>query len=241
MSGLWVDAVVLWVQDTERAAAFYRDGLGLAAQGSAFRLPDGLRLILCPGRVACSVRGPHGLVPALEVNDIVAARAHLRRLGRPVVFEEVVPGLARVTFIDPDGNAIDLVQPLEVEKWQRGARIPEGDAERHPPQVRGLFELSVYARDTARMLRFYRDILGLDTGLAYFAHIHLLFENVPLVIRPTWYNCNEQSRHTPALLVRKHANGMEHPPNLLSICEDPLSGQFDGEHTWVLVSHDNAH
>lgn len=234
MSHLLVQAVILWVEESKAAATFYTKALGLPVENNRVRLPDGVILILCPGRVSCNTRGPHGLVPALEVDDIAAAKAHLRGLQRPIVFEEVVPGLARLTFLDPDGNALDLVQPLDVEAWERGARIPEKDAGSGPPRVRGLFELSLYARDVPAMIHFYRDQLALETGLAYFAHIHLLFDNVPLVIRPTWHRCNVQTRHTPALLARPtdgHASQAGASP---ALCPEDHPGQFDGEHTWVL-------
>ncbi len=231
MSAPRVVGILLWVGDESRAAEFYREALGVVPEGSRLPLPDGTSLYMCPGRVACGVRGPHGLVPALEVDDIVAAKARVRRLGRPIPFEEVVPGLARLTFLDPDGNPLDLVQPLEVTRWERGARIPDEGA-KPQFQVKGLYELSVYARDVGAVRRFYRDRLGLETGLAYFAHVHLLFENLPLVVRPTWHACGMRERHTPAILISPTGE-QGHPAPVQLPCEPSKAALFDGEHTWI--------
>ncbi len=232
MSGLWVHALALHVDDLAQARAFWHEHMGLAAADDMLRLPDGLTLLLCAGRAACTTRGPHGIVPALEVEDIAAARAYLRHLGRPVVFEEVVPGLARITFLDPAGNPIDLVQSLDVATWQRGARIPQ--ASPRAPRVLGIFELSLYALDAPARVRFYRDTLGLATGLAYFAHVHLLFENVPLVVRPTWHRCTTSLPHTPALLVAPTAPS-DDDPDLRAVCAGASPTWFDGEYTRVFL------
>ncbi len=231
MSGPRVAGVLLWVKEGDRAAEFYGQALGITPDDARLPLPDGTFLLLCPGRVPCNARGPHGLVPALEVDDIAAAKARLQRLGRPIPFEEVVPGLARLTFLDPDYNPIDFVQPLDAARWERGARISSRDEETDF-QVKGLFELSVYARDVATVRRFYQERLGLETGLAYFAHIHLLFENVPLVIRPTWHTCNTRERHTPAILVFSNDGAKHIAANVVS-CFPPQDAVFDGEHTWI--------
>ncbi len=237
-----LDAVLLWVRDQEQAAAFYAQAMGLPAREGRITLPDGHVLYLCSGRVPCHARGPHGIVPVLEVADIAHARAWVQHLGRPIVFEEVVPGLARFIFLDPDGNPIDLAQVLDTQTWERGARIPVWKTPpTSPPQVLGLFELSLYARDAGAALRFYRDVLGLETGLAYFAHVHLLFENAALVIRPTWHRCDQREPHTPALVLAGEATTTQQDTCRAvgrEVTRRPVCGQSlcvceDGEHTWV--------
>ncbi len=233
MSALWVHALVLYVNDEARARAFWGHEMGLPQVAPGVRLPDHLTLAFCAGRGRCTARGPHGLVPALEVDDIARARAYVRARGRPIVFEEVVPGLARFTFLDPEGNAVDMVQTLEVTKWQRGDRIPDVPAD-HPPRVLGLFEVSLYALDVARAVRFYREQVGLPTGLAYFAHIHLLFQNLPLVIRPTWHRCESRDPHTPALVIG-HTPPQKHDPSPRQWYELAPTWE-DEEHTRLYLS-----
>lgn len=231
-----LQGVVVWVGDEAQACTFYQRALGLVCQDPSVTLPDGVTIHLEPGRVRCSARGPHGVVPALEVADIAAAKGWLQSLQRPIVFEEVVPGLARFTFLDPDGNPVDLVMPLATDRWARGQSIPVADAG-GPPEVRGLFEVSVYVRDLRSAVRFYRDGLGLETGLTYFAHLHLLFENTALVLRPTWVRCSHRASHTPALVV----DGPFRCPDEVGKSKvvdlhhlDPDKACWDGEHTWVL-------
>ncbi len=228
--------LLLWTNDVRQASAFYRRALGIRAEGSFLLMPDGFRWQLCAPRPECRARGPHGIVPALEVEDIVQAKAWLRKLKRPIVFEEVVPGLARFIFLDPDGNPVELVQALDVGTWERGAHIPDPASEPSaPPPVVGMFEVSLYARDVPAAVRFYREVLGLETGLTYFAHIHLLFDNLPLVIRPTWRQCDQSLPHTPALIVTPSSGAKGSPPwQKHTLCARVWPSLFDGEHTWVL-------
>ncbi len=226
-----VTGLILWAQEVPSVLTWYEQILGLPVKNGAIILPDGIRFLWQENRPSCPTRGPHGVVPALEVDDIAQAKAWLRAVERPIVFEEIIPGLARLTFLDPAGIPIDLVQVLEVQRWQRGQQIPLGTAQ-HPPVISGLFEISVYVENIRNALAFYRDVLHLETGLTYFAHYHLLFTNVPLVLRPTWHRCPQQAPHTPALLIQ----GVYHCP-----AEYRLSPPFaptqlacwDGEHTWI--------
>ncbi|NPA91935.1 MAG: hypothetical protein GXO55_10925 [Chloroflexi bacterium] len=237
MSGLSLAGLFLWARDVSRARAFYAQWKGWVEAEGGFRLPDGILWRVCSGRGNCSTRGPHGVVPALAVEDVAQAKAWLQAQGRPLVFEEVVPGLARLTFIDPEGNPVDVVQEVDVAGWQRGQRIPAASDSSEPPRVLGLFELSLYTHDVPRAQRVYQEGLGLTLGLAYFAHIHLLFDNVPLVLRPTWHRCPTQEPHTPALLLLGEAlptcrvEGLTWKP--LNLCYTPCSGCHDGEYTWV--------
>ncbi len=234
----------LWVEDTGRARDFYGRHLGMKWQEGHLVLADGTYWHLCPGRIPCQTHGPHGLVPALEVEDISQAKAWFRQQGHPLLFQEVVPGLARLTLSDPEGNAFDLVQSLDASTWTRGANIPEPAHVSTPPRVLGLFELSLYARETDRALSFYRDVLGLDVGLAYFAHVHLLLGEIPLVIRPTWRRCSLRKFHTPGLIVRLEAdNSLEercrthsYEVSLVELCGETYQACFDKEHTWLYWS-----
>ncbi len=231
-------SLLWWVNDTEQISAFYQEALGIGSDEGALLLPDGFRWHLCTPRPPCRARGPHGIVPVLEVKDIAQAKAWIKRLKRPVVFEEIVPGLARFIFLDSDGHPVELVQPLNVETWERGARIPEPPSPPSaPPHVVGMFEVSLYTRDVSASVRFYRDVLGLETGVAYFAHIHLLFDNLPLVIRPTWRRCDQSRPHTPALVVACSPDeGRGLPWEDRSLCGQGWPALFDGEHTWVLCA-----
>ena len=240
-ASLRLERLLIWVQDVQRARRFYHESLGMQQEKSGLRLADGTRIELCSGRVPCTARGPHGIVPAFLVEDVAQAKAWLRAQGRPILFEEVVPGLARVTSMDPAGNAFDLVQELDASRWQRGMRIPDvsGIA---PPTVLALFELSVYVRDTANTLHFFRDTLGLEVGLAYFGHVHLLLGDVSLVIRPTWRQCEVTREHTSALVLSGglperiwamcQAQG-KHMEFEGAVCGRLCRGCLDGEHTWV--------
>ncbi len=237
MTAAGLDALLLWADDPAAPAAFYAQMEGIRREGTTLRLPDGHVWQLCPGRKECPTRGPHGIVPALAVRDIVEAKGWIRHMGRPIVFEEVVPGLARFTFLDPTGQPVDMVQELDASTWTRGARIPEPEAPPRPPRVTGLFELSLYAVDTTRALHLYRDTLGLEVGLAYFAHIHLILDTIPLVIRPTWHRCRGELPHTPALRLRVppdlpgkcRAAGLAWTAPLPDAC--PGSWYWDGETT----------
>lgn len=230
--------LVLWVAGRDEACRFYENALGLSCSEGGIRLEDGIVLSFAEPRPPCKARGPHGVVPALEVADIAVAKGWLQQLGRPIVFEEVVPGLARLTFLDPDGNPVDLVMPFETQEWERGRSISAVEASA-PPHVRGLFEVSVYVRDLRAAVAFYRDTLGLETGLTYFAHLHLLFENAALVLRPTWVNCGQEQPHTPALVVEgpvtcEAPNAPFGPPSRVAV----RHACWDGEHTWVLWLED---
>ncbi len=237
-----LNALVMWSVNVQDTLAFYAQWEGVQIHDARVFFPDGHEWRVCPGRVPCKARGPYGIVPALAVGDIVQAKAWVRRVGRPIVFEEVVPGLARLTFLAPDGQPVDLVQELDTRGWQRGARIPEVQHVSGPPRVEGLFELSLYANETSRVLRVYREVLGLEVGLAYFAHTHLLLEPTVLVVRPTWRACREALPHTPALLLqapvslpeRCRAEGLEYPHPLPCAIADVWC--WDGEHTaWGIL------
>lgn len=198
---LGLSGLVLWVRDAAAARAFYVQTLGLSGEGDQVRVPGGVTFFLQEGRGTCHARGPHGVVPALHVPDLAAAKGWLERVGCPIVFEEVVPGLARLTCLDPDGNAVDLAELRAPRTWRRGERVLARPDVSQPPSPQGLLEISLYAPDTGAALTFCRQVLALETGVAYFAHVHLLLGDLPLVIRPTWQRCTRPEAHTPGLVL----------------------------------------
>ncbi len=101
------------VSEMKRSVAFYRDLLGAApvyeSEGwSEFRLPNGVRLGLHGGASGES-RG--GFVLGLEVASLVDAKARLEAAGHAVPGEpHEIPGGREITVVDPDGNAIQLME-----------------------------------------------------------------------------------------------------------------------------------
>lgn len=119
-----VDTVALVVSDGQKALAWYRDVLGLQV---AYTAPDQghwiemgparplTRVHLCEAESA--VPGPSGVT--LLTDDI---QAEYRRLhDRGVRFlsppEKMDWGEWLCTFLDPDGNEIDLKQPVDPTEW----------------------------------------------------------------------------------------------------------------------------
>ncbi len=114
-----VAGVLIWTE-AERfpaMASFYRDRLGLRPRSSR---PDfinfdwgGVRLsVSVHDRVSGQSRDPHRIMVNLAVDDIRAAHARLAAAG--VVFtrapEEEEWGGRVATFLDPDGNLVQLLQ-----------------------------------------------------------------------------------------------------------------------------------
>lgn len=131
--------VNLQAKDVRRAAAFYRDVLGMA-QGT-WRFPatrgylpgDPDRLALfCDGRE--SHTGLHLIAPdesfaernglihnpsigghyALHVSDLEAVKSRLRSAGVPFseTGEFAIPGLRHLYFTDPEGNLVEVNGPV---------------------------------------------------------------------------------------------------------------------------------
>jgi lactoylglutathione lyase len=119
--------VALTTRDFERLRAFYAQTLGLPVVG-AFAgynivfLAAGsttIELIEEEGPGAGALHGPHGGWNhlALEVEDVDATYAELAARGvsftvAPEDFPLEAPALRITFFSDPDGNLIELVQPL---------------------------------------------------------------------------------------------------------------------------------
>ena len=47
---------------------------------------------------------------ALEITDVMAARAHLEKNGVETTDEPIIPGRIRFAFFDPFGNRMELLQ-----------------------------------------------------------------------------------------------------------------------------------
>ncbi len=112
-----LDHVYYWVQDMDRAVAFYRDTLGLKLvrqDGQAWALLDAgadVKLAL-HGLVEGRPFEPGGAAAVFRVEDLDAARADLGMKG--VVFDEnmgEVADYARfASFKDPDGNTVQIIE-----------------------------------------------------------------------------------------------------------------------------------
>jgi catechol 2,3-dioxygenase-like lactoylglutathione lyase family enzyme len=110
-----LDYIYYWVADMDRALGFYRDVLGLQPSRppnpgwTEFDL-DGQRFAL-HGAVHGEHAPPTGGTVAFRVERLDAARAWIERHGVPIVHEGEVGSLARfLSVLDPDGNAVDLIE-----------------------------------------------------------------------------------------------------------------------------------
>ncbi len=112
------DHVTVVVTDPERAAAFYRDVLGLQEVAIPSTFPSaGLRvrwlrtgnqyvhLYISP---EADSKSPRHM--ALHVDDAQAARAYFSSKGIAVRETVAIPGADRFFIADPDGNRIELIQ-----------------------------------------------------------------------------------------------------------------------------------
>ncbi|HEY6150924.1 MAG TPA: VOC family protein [Gaiellaceae bacterium] len=108
------DFVSVPVTDVERAAAFYRDTLGLeqvsAGGWPEFQLGENVSLYLIdPTNIGSTFTGPHTAHIALRVPDVDETRKELE--GRGVAFdgETLDTGVCHMAFFkDPDGNQLML-------------------------------------------------------------------------------------------------------------------------------------
>jgi catechol 2,3-dioxygenase-like lactoylglutathione lyase family enzyme len=106
------------VRDLDRAAAFYRDVLGL----TEIKIPDTFipagvnvrwfkvgdqQIHLLPESEAHEPSGRH---VALQVADAVAARAWMHEKGLKTSETVLIPGTDRFFISDPDGNQIEIIE-----------------------------------------------------------------------------------------------------------------------------------
>lgn len=103
------------VADVMRAAAFYRDVLGLSpgyvSPGWAdFKLPGGTQIGLHPPFTGGSMANGSGWILGIEVDDVVSLRSTLEASGHKVGGYHDVPGGVVIDFSDLDGNPIQAIQ-----------------------------------------------------------------------------------------------------------------------------------
>ncbi len=119
---LEVAGVDIWVTDLERALRFYREVVGLhftaisPTEAVAYLGDAAIRLRI--GARPCAKIGTMGVLPIFAVADMGTAQAELTAAEVPVVFTEAVPGAQFLTFLDPDGNSLQLVQYTDPREWQ---------------------------------------------------------------------------------------------------------------------------
>jgi catechol 2,3-dioxygenase-like lactoylglutathione lyase family enzyme len=108
------DFVSVPVTDVERAAAFYRDALGLpqVSEGGwpEFQLGENVSLYLIdPTNIGSSFQGPHTAHIALRVPDVEESRAELEDRGIAFDGDTLDTGVCHMAFFkDPDGNQLML-------------------------------------------------------------------------------------------------------------------------------------
>jgi catechol 2,3-dioxygenase-like lactoylglutathione lyase family enzyme len=111
-----VDFVSVPTQDLERAAAFYRETLGLP---NPVHMPDRNFSEFDTGTVTLNVHDPARMGIgefhanrnhlALQVDDVPAARARLEEAGVEFMGDVFDTGVCHMAFFtDPDGNALML-------------------------------------------------------------------------------------------------------------------------------------
>ena len=126
----------LYVEDLPRAAAFYRDVLGLRVMGAGERLvsldagPGSVLLLFQRGATAQGFRFPGGWIPphdgagqvhfafGVEREQLAAWERHLEARGVPIESRvDWESGGASLYFRDPDGHSVELVTPRTWENF----------------------------------------------------------------------------------------------------------------------------
>ena len=108
------DFISVPVTDMERAAAFYRDTLGLpqVSEGGfpEFQLGENVSVYLLQlENIGSAFSAPHTAHVALRVPDVAATRSELESRGVAFEGETLDTGVCHMAFFrDPDGNALML-------------------------------------------------------------------------------------------------------------------------------------
>ena len=112
-----IHSVLVWTEDLSRLVPFYRDVLGLKPsmeeEGFVVFQSDGAQLAI--GRhsqVQGRAKDPNRIMIDLQVDDCEAEYRRLKAAG--VEFTRTPSqdgGIIIATFLDPDGNTIQLFQP----------------------------------------------------------------------------------------------------------------------------------
>lgn len=190
-------ALETYVRSMTSAQGFWAEHFNLADdlfRPGTYQVGDVVWRLL-PGAMPCGTRGPHGSLPAFAVDDFGQARGYLQAHDIPIVFEEILPGVSLLIFLDPDATPIELAQSTRAGEWDIAdrrllrSRQRQDEAPAGPLVLGALTELTLYTHDITASVRFYRDVLGLPVGLSFFGHVHLVMENVPLVLRGTNWHC----------------------------------------------------
>lgn len=109
-----VDMVMVMVSDTAKSVGWYRDVLGLAVRmhhGEFAVLETGnVPLALHGGREEGAADANRGTTVVLNVDDYAASKAELEGKGCRFVFENTQPHAIFGTFLDPDGNPIQILE-----------------------------------------------------------------------------------------------------------------------------------
>jgi catechol 2,3-dioxygenase-like lactoylglutathione lyase family enzyme len=209
-----LQALQTYVRSLATAQGFWAEHFGLrpSAATAAYTAPAAgggeVSWSLLPGGAPCGTRGPHGALPSFQVADFGQARGYLLAHEIPIVFEEILPGMSLLIFLDPDANPIELAQPTDPAAWdiaERRLLRTKGRRDRAPAAPLGLGpldEVTVYTHDITNSVRFYRDLVGLPVGLSYFGHVHLVLENAPLVLRGVNWRCKTPGAlHSTELVI----------------------------------------
>jgi lactoylglutathione lyase len=129
-----IDYIALFVEDVERAVAFYRDLLGFefpkpikhnGCEGKSGRLKIGLYhrswLPQLLGREAADLEAeskalPHRFLLSISVNDLDRIYTHLQAAQVEILQPpQVMPWGQRLFFFkDPEGNLLELVERTEL-------------------------------------------------------------------------------------------------------------------------------
>lgn len=114
-----VHSVIIWTEDLGRLAPFYRDVIGLRQEmeGEGFAVfgsERGPQLALGQhSEVKGASREPNRVMVDLDVDDCQGEYERLRGKGVRFVREpsKEMDGAIIATFMDPDGNTLQLFQP----------------------------------------------------------------------------------------------------------------------------------
>lgn len=109
-----VDMVMVMVSDTARSVAWYQEvlGLGLRMQHGDFAVLEtgDVPLALHGGRQEGEASASLGTTVVLRVDDYAASKAELEGKGCRFVFENTQPHAVFGTFLDPDGNPLQILE-----------------------------------------------------------------------------------------------------------------------------------
>ena len=110
-----LSTILCQVASVERAAAFYRDVLGLTPAyispgWGQLSVPGGGSIGLHPPFAEGAKPNGSGWILGLEVDSVAATRAAVEGAGVSVGTYHDVPGGVVLDFSDPDGNPIQVIQ-----------------------------------------------------------------------------------------------------------------------------------